>query len=97
MLKLSRMTKSRPRTQQYSMSLIATISMNRIISHQLIEGAVDSTLFEHYLYKTLYALRTNPETMNKEVVLLMDNARIHKHSAVFEMTERMRVTVLMNA
>lgn len=33
----------------------------------------------------------------KDVVLLMDNAVIHKHSAVLEITRQFKVNVLFNA
>lgn len=79
------------------MSFIAAISQDRIISSQLIEGAVDSVLFENFLYYTLRSVRVNPATADKTVILLMDNAVIHKHSIVLETARKMKVNVLFNA
>ena len=38
------------KVQQYSFSLLAAMSQDQIISHQVIEGGVDSVMFEHYVY-----------------------------------------------
>ena len=83
--------------QQYSLSLIAAITQDRVISAQFIEGGVDSTIFENFIYQTLRCVRNDPMLMNKNVVLLMDNAVIHKHSVVLETARRMKANVLFNA
>jgi transposase len=54
-------------------------------------------LFENFLYQSLRSIRTDPALANREVVLLMDNAVIHKHSSVLETARRMKVNVLFNA
>jgi len=46
--------------QQYSISLVAAISQSRVISSQMIEGGVDSTVFENFIYHTLRYIRTDP-------------------------------------
>ena len=46
----------------------------------MLEGGVDSVLFENFVYHTLRHVRTDPKLKCKDVVLLMDNAVIHKHS-----------------
>ena len=42
-------------------------------------------------------LRRDPSTVNKDIVLLMDNAAIHKKSIVFETARRMKANILFNA
>ena len=68
-----------------------------MISSQIIEGNVDSSLFENYMYYTLREIRTNPDTANKTVVVLMDNAVIHRHSAVLATIRKMKANILFNA
>jgi transposase len=77
--------------------LIAAISQKKIISSQILEGGVDSVLFENFIYQTLRSLRTDVRMKSKDVVVLMDNAVIHKHSQVIETARRMKVNVLFNA
>jgi hypothetical protein len=48
----------------------------------MIEGAVDNTLFENFLYRVLNKLRHRTDTKNKTIVVLMDNARIHMNSRI---------------
>lgn len=83
--------------QQYSVSLVAAISQTKVVSSQMIEGGVDSTVFENFIYHTLRYIRTDPQLSNKTVILLMDNAVIHKQSLVLETARRMKVNVLFNA
>ena len=68
-----------------------------MISSQIIEGGVDSVLFENFIYETLRAVRTDPELSSKRMVLFMDNAVIHHHSLVLETARKMKVNVLFNA
>jgi hypothetical protein len=44
------MQKPREKQQQYSLSMIAAISFDKVISTQVVEGSVDSVLFENYIY-----------------------------------------------
>lgn len=37
--------------------MIAAITYEKVISHQIIEGAFDSVLFENFIYHTLKSLR----------------------------------------
>jgi transposase len=83
--------------QQYSVSLIAAISQNKVIASQIIEGGVDSVVFENFVYHALRSIRTDSQLANKDVILLMDNAVIHKHSSVLETARKMQVNVLFNA
>jgi len=60
------------------MSLISAISHDRIIANQVVEGAVDGLLFENFIYQTLVSVRNDKELSSKKVLLLLDNASIHK-------------------
>jgi hypothetical protein len=68
-----------------------------VISSQVIEGGVDSVLFENFIYHTLRAIRLDPELCDRQVILFMDNAVIHRHSIVFDAIKSMKVNVLFNA
>lgn len=54
-------------------------------------------MFENFIYYTLRSLRTDSAYKDKDIVLLMDNAVIHKHSQVLETARKMKVNVLFNA
>ena len=79
------------------MSLLAAISQERVVSTQLIEGGVDSSVFENFMYHTLRAVRTNPATAEKTVLVFLDNAVIHRHSTVLKSLRKMKVHVMFNA
>lgn len=83
--------------QQYSLSLLAAVAQDRLISSQIIEGGVDAVLFENFIYHSLRSIRSDPELAAREVILLMDNAVIHKHQSVLETALKFRVNVLFNA
>lgn len=63
----------------------------------MIEGGVDSIIFENFLYQTLMKIRLDPQKRDKQIVVLLDNASIHKVSTVFDTARKMKATVLMNA
>ncbi len=54
-------------------------------------------LFENFLYHTLRSLRNDPKYKYRQIVLLMDNAVIHKHQQVLETAMKMKAQVLFNA
>ena len=60
--------------------MISAITQDRGISNQLIEGGVDSSVFENFIYQTLLSIRNDKELGSKDIVLLMDNMRFH-HNA----------------
>ena len=66
----------------YSLSLLSAISKESLLANQLIEGGVDATIFENFLYRLLVHVRERPEFAGRQVVLLMDNASIHHHRRV---------------
>ena len=91
------MKKSDVKREQYSVSLISAISQDRVIASQLIQGGVDSTVFESFLQAMLLSLRTDKSYDDKNIVLYLDNAAIHSHSNVLETARRMQVNVLFSA
>ena len=82
--------------QPYSFSLISAISHDKVIANQLVEGGVDSSVFENFIFKMLEGVRKKEEFNGKPVVLLMDNATIHKHPMVVETVLRMKAILLYN-
>ena len=77
--------------------MIAAMTQGKVVSAQLTEGGNDAVVFEAFLYSTLHRLRTDRETSSKHIVLLMDNASIHKRDIVFETVRKYKVNVLLNA
>ena len=53
------------------------MSLDKVISMQVLEAGTDAILFENLFYHTHNKLRKDPATANKQIVLLMDNATIH--------------------
>lgn len=79
------------------MSILSAMTQDQIVANQLIEGNTDSSLFENFIYQTLLSLRNDPQTKEKEILLFMDNARIHHHSSVINTTKKFNVHLLFNA
>lgn len=58
---------------------------------------MDWVVFEEFLYRTLSAMRRDSRYRHRQLVLLADNARIHKDPRVLDLCKRMRVVLLFNA
>ena len=54
-------------------------------------------MFEDFIQRMLVGMNNNPEYEGKNIILYLDNARIHSHSMVLETARRMKVNVLFNA
>jgi transposase len=54
-------------------------------------------MFEDFIQKMLVGMSNNPEYEGKNIILYLDNARIHSHSMVLETARRMKVNVLFSA
>ena len=91
------MRKSTVKRSQYSVSLISAISYDRIIANQLIECGVDSSVFESFLTQMLMGLSEDKDLVGSNVVVLMDNARVHHHELVLATARRFRVNILFSA
>lgn len=77
--------------------MLSAVSYNEVISNQLIEGGVDSSVFENFIFRTLEYIRTHERFRGRRVVLFMDNARIHRHQMVIDTALKMKVILLFNA
>ena len=85
-----------PKRQQFSMSLISAISYDEVLANQLVEGGVDTSVFDHFIYKLLEHVRGQRRYDGRPVVLLMDNATIHRHPRVVDTILGMRCLLLYN-
>ena len=54
-------------------------------------------MFEDFIQRMLVGMINNPEYEGKNIILYLDNARIHSHSMVLETARRMKVNVLFSA
>ena len=85
------------KVQGFNLSLIAAMTINQIISMQIVEGGTDAVVFENFLFRTLDSLRRIPANRDKHIVVLVDNATIYKNPVVYNTARKMKVTLLMNA
>lgn len=85
------------RPQNYSVSLIAAVTQDSIAAAQIIEGGVDASVFEHFIQEMLQGLRQRNKQAGPEIVLLLDNARIHRHSLVLDAARAQGVNIIFNA
>ena len=90
---MSRDRQNETRTQ-YSLSVLAAISQSDILGIQVVEGGSDLSNFEHFIYKVVQKIRTDKKTMDKPVVVFLDNAAVHKSPMIQHLATKMRVTFL---
>lgn len=45
---------------------------------QLVEGGVDASVFENFIYELLLKVRSDKRNVDRPVILFMDNATIHR-------------------
>jgi transposase len=79
------------------MTIISAICQDAIIANQIIEGGVDSIVFENFIYHTLLSIRNDKLLSERKVVLLIDNAPIHKSLRVLETARAMKAVLIFNA
>jgi hypothetical protein len=70
---------------------------DKVFSLQLIEGSSDQVIFEHFLYRTLAALRRDSSMSSKDVCILLDNSSTHKHPYLQTLAEKFQVNFLFSA
>ena len=85
-----------PRVTPYSVTLISAVAYDGVVANQLVEGGVDATVFEHSLWRTMEHVRVNNENGDKRVVLLMDNAAIHRHALAIDCALKMKAVLMFN-
>ena len=54
-------------------------------------------IFENFIYHTLFDVRKDPLTANKQIVIFMDNATIHKVPIIYKTARKMKVSIMLNA
>ena len=81
----------------FSISILSAITKDKIVANQLFEGGVTGVLYENFLFKTILDLRNDPENDGKDIVIFMDNARIHKHPLVMQTLKEKKVQVIFNS
>jgi transposase len=84
------------RQAAYSFTLISAVSKDGVEANQLIEGGVDSSVYEHFIRRLLEHVHKSEKHSNRRVVLLMDNAVIHHNSLVIETALHHNAIVLFN-
>ena len=57
----------------------------------MIEGGNDAILFENFVFKVLAKLRSNPLHSDRKIMVVADNARIHKKEQMKRIAERLCV------
>jgi transposase len=67
------------------------------VANQLIEGGIDSSIFENFIYEVMLHLRQDPALCRRPIILFMDNARIHCHPMVIESVLLRKGILLFNA
>jgi transposase len=77
--------------------MIAAMTFDCVISAQITEGGTDHVVFDNFLHRTLHKLRVDGATKSKQIVILMDNASIHKHQVIYETARKFRANILLNA
>ena len=83
--------------QQYSFSVVSAISFNEVIASQVVEGAVNGVLYENFVREMITNVRLKPENTGRPIVILMDNARIHKYPLVIDTLKKLQVHVIFNS
>lgn len=77
--------------------MIAAMTIDCVVSAQVTEGGTDAVVFDNFIHRTLHKLRVDKDTKSKQIVLLMDNASIHKHASIYETARKFKANILLNA
>ncbi len=96
MAELPAFKKQRVPNNTKTLTLMSMISPSSVVANQIVEGGVDSTIVQNFFAQALAYVREQPENRGRRVVLFMDNAKIHKGSNVYAMTQKYKVDVLFN-
>ena len=81
----------------FQLTMISAISQESVVATQIVKGGVDSIVFENFIYKMLESVVSDPRNQNRDILIFMDNAVMHKHSRVLETLRKFKVNVLFNA
>ena len=66
--------------QDFQLTMLSAMSQNAIIATQIVKGGVDSIVFENFIYHMLQSVVTDPKNADKDILIFMDNAVMHRHS-----------------
>ena len=66
--------------QDFQLTMLSAMSQNAIIATQIVKGGVDSIVFENFIYHMLKSVVTDPKNADKDILIFMDNAVMHRHS-----------------
>jgi hypothetical protein len=77
--------------------MIAAMVQDCVIAAQITEGGTDAVVFDNFLHRVLNKLRADKDTKHKHIVVLMDNATIHKHPSIYQTARDFRANILLNA
>jgi transposase len=70
--------------------------VEEVVATQLVEGGVDASVCEHFIFRMLEYVRNNRLYDGRPVVLLMDNASIHHQQMVIDTVLGMKVFLVFN-
>jgi hypothetical protein len=73
------------------------MTQDGIISYQFLKGGVGSELFDNFIYETISRVKSDPRHIDKEILVFMDNAVIHKTPDVANTVSRLGAHLLFNA
>ena len=79
------------------MILLAAMTQNEVVGSQMIQGGVDTVLFENFLYRVVSTSVKEPSNQGRRIVVYIDNARIHKCQAVYDMIRKLGCTLVFAA
>ena len=74
--------------------LLAGITEGKVLGIQLVEGGVDASVFDNFIYELLLIIRRDRRYDNRVVVIFMDNATIHRQEIVTKTVLGMKVFLL---
>lgn len=79
------------------MTLTAAMTTNQVVGVQLIQGGMDGSLFENFIFNVVTALLADPKNNGRRIVLFLDNCRLHKVDLVLSSAKRLGVGVVFSA
>ena len=54
-------------------------------------------IFENFIYHSLFDVRKDPVTANKQIEILIDNVTINKVPIIYKTARKMKVSIMLNA
>ena len=79
------------------MNVLGAITLDAVVGFWVLEGATDNHTFGFFLEQVVQAVRLDPRTAGKRIVLHIDNARPHHVKEMLDRVTALGVDVLFNA